>query len=253
MALTQTVLNANNGSAAAPKRVYELVRKGLYPVQLLDINEVEDRGFGDKANEKVTKLSFSFVICDPDSHFYGSRVWPKNVTPVLSAPDGDKKESNLHKIVKQFVNNGANMTKAQIDAFTKDPVGQLNALIGRQLEAYVVIETGKTKVENPETGVLEFRKRNIIQDLSPLADSYPAYVPPAPKLDPRNEGEDASITCEFEDEPCSNVIRGWEKRNGEWMSQQDWVEHQDAKYGGHYCGRHLRIVKERSSEAALPF
>jgi len=252
MALETVEINAGGSNGTKAKKVYPLVKLGMHPMQLMDITERKEPAYG-KPDELVQKISFWFTICD--GPFKGSRFW-KNVTPTLSRASGDgddaKKESNLHKVLKALINQGEDLSDAQIKAFQDNPVAMLNALVDYQrpgfqplfVEGYVTVENGKKK--NPETGKPE--KYNKLVDVNYTDETYEPYVY-TPQLDPRNEGEDESIICQWGDfddadgETCDRLIRGWEKSNGEWYSQEEWAAYQDKKYGGHYCGQHSKLVK----------
>lgn len=145
--------------AQASKKVYELLAPNIYQMEILDIEQREEKAY--QSEETEPRLNFTFV-CIQEGDAYGRRLW-KSVPIKLV---GGSKQSGLYQIISA-VNKGEGLSAEECKRLSNDKgalVGLLNTMIGTQVRLVV---SKKPK----QDGTL----KNAIDSMLPKEVDLPAF------------------------------------------------------------------------------
>lgn len=205
-----------------PKQEYPYI-DGQVIGQFVSIKEAEAKVFEDRKlsweqARKEPVLRFTFIVLRPDGKVekgHGRPVSKQVRKPAyIGKPEPGKNVSNAYRMLCRLLNNGKDLTDEQL-LNLEELVNQLET---DQPQFYLLLEG------NEETGWVEVEK--VIKRV-PEDELLPKWVQPERPLDPRTADDDPSIVCSV----TGQVIHGWEKSDGTWVSNKEWAEMQVAKLG----------------------
>lgn len=235
--------------------------EGMVIGQFVNVKEAEDKIFEDRKlpwdqARKEPVLRFTFIVLLPDGKVEKGHGRPVSIQvrkpSYIGKPAPGKNVSNAYRILCRLLNNGKDLTDEQL-ANLEELVNQLES---EQPQYYLLLEG------NEETNWVKVEK--IIKRVPP-PEMLPKWVRPERQLDPRTADDDPNIVCSVTGE----VIHGWEKSDGSWVSNKEWAEIQIAKLGDNpiyvfddhpgkkfappFIGKYYRLAKAQLEHSAEPF
>lgn len=147
---------------SATKKSFPPIKAGLYTVQIWDIKEILKAPYNAPldAEKNVPFYTFEFAILN-DGEFRGRRLW-KDVKPVAPIPPlGGRRSAKMWEIVSAI--EGHPLTFEEGKKYDKE---QVNALIGRQVNVFVIQKPPKANG----------KVYNDIQAFTSAEKELPAYT-----------------------------------------------------------------------------